>query len=91
MTHAMGPMARNINEDGPTIEPLHDGYSDAVAHRAVPASAAGDLGPDIARGMGESPVNPQQAASAVGRGPIPQKIGESIHHNLGNLQEIADK
>ena len=58
---------------------------------APPSVSVRDTG-DIARGMGATvaPVNPQQAASAVGRGPMPLKIGESTLTNIGILQEIAN-
>ena len=78
-----------IDEGKPMIGHKHDRYSDAVAHRAVPSSVSVNTG-DIARGMGATPVNPQQAASAVGRGPNPQMIGESAHHTIGNLMRSAD-
>ena len=82
-------MAMGFHDDGPMIGRMYNGYSDAVAHRAVPTPSANGNHTDIARGMGATSVNPQKAASAVGRGPIPQKIGESAHHFIGYLQEIG--
>ena len=82
-------MAKIHDEDGPMIGRMHDRYSDAVAHRAVPSSVSVSTG-DIARGMGATPVNPHQAASAVGRGQNPWMIGESMLTTIGNLQESAD-
>ena len=79
------------DDDGPMIEHMHDGYSDAVAHRAVPTPSAIN-GPiiDITRGMGLRPVNPQKAASVVERGANQPMIGEFAHPNIGNQREIPD-
>ena len=82
-------MATGLHDDGPMIGHIYDGYSDAVALRAVPSSAAHTLEPDIARGMGATPVNPQQATSAVGRELKSPMIGESAHHFIGYQQESA--
>ena len=56
-----------------------DGCSKAVARRAAPASATDCLITDIARGMGQNPVNPLNVTSAMGRGGNHSKIGESPH------------
>ena len=60
-----------------------------MAREAAPTTSVSVNTGDIARGMGESPVNPQKAASAVGRGANPPMIGESAHHFIGYLQEIG--
>ena len=68
-----------------------DGCSKAVARRAaLTPSADVRLCDNIARGMGATSVNPQQATSAVGRGPNPSEIGESMLTIIGNLHEIDD-
>ena len=87
----MCPMADGIHKNGMmVIGSAPDGCFNTVAREATPTPSVNVRNGDIARGMGATPVNPPTADSAVGRGPNPLQIGESIHHNLGNLQEIGD-
>ena len=75
----MGPIINDVLNDNTRMSSSPHGYSEAVAHRAVPTPSANGDHTDIARGMGATPVNPQTVTSAVGRGPIPSKIGEFVH------------
>ena len=54
-----------------------DGCFKTVTRRAALTSATDGSMFDIARGMGQNPVNPLNATSAMGRGLNLQQIGES--------------
>ena len=68
-----------------------NGCSKAVAHGAALTAATDGSKSDIARGMGQNPVNPLYATSAMGRGANHSEIGESPHRldkgmDIGHLQ-----
>ena len=69
-----------------------NGCSKAVARRAALTSATDGLISDIVRGMGQNPVNPFNATSAMGRGSNLGTIGESVHRledtrAIGHVQD----
>ena len=65
-----------------------------MAHGATSASATDGSTSNIARGMGQNPVNPLKATSAMGRGSNLATIGESVHRledtrAIGHVQDVT--
>ena len=63
-----------------------DGCSDAVAREAAPSSANVILNDDITPEMPPGAVNLGKVTSTMGRGPIEQDDGESVHRLKDDAQ-----